>query len=355
MQTFKAHKLYDNVIIGGGQAGLSVAYFLKRANLDYVILDEQQSSGGSWLHTWDSLKLFSPSTYSSLSGWQMPQTKNEYPTKNEFIDYITAYEKRYDFPVQRNTIVKNVTKVDIYFKIETNQETIFSKTLVSATGTAKNPFIPHYPDSNLFEGQQLHSVDYKNTEDLENKKILVVGSGNSGAQILAEISKVAKTKWITLKDPVFLPKEIDGRYLFKQANERFFEGKKSPNQNQKVSLGDIVQIESVREGLDRNVFEDHRPFKAFFEDGVIWEDGTKENFDLVIWCTGFRANLNHLNSLNIIQNNRIDTNETRSKKEPNLWLVGYGNWTGFASATIYGVGKTARKTAKEIIDLLNKK
>lgn len=350
MTEYKGLKVYDIIIIGGGQAGISVAYFLKRTDFNYLILDDQESPGGAWQHTWDSLKLFSPSTYSSLSGWQMPDTKKEYPTKKEFIDYMTAYEKRYDFPVQRNTLVTNVTKEENYFKIETNQGTLFSKTLVSATGTAKNPFIPNYTDRNLYEGEQIHSVDYKNPEDLKDKKVLVVGSGNSGAQILAEVSKVAKTTWITLRPPVFLPEEIDGRYLFKQANERFFGGEKSPNQNEKVSLSDIVQVESVREALQRDAFQHQRPFKAFYKNGVIWEDGTKEEFDVVIWCTGFKANLNHLESLNIIDNNKIATEATRSIKEPQLWLVGYGNWTGFASATIYGVGKTARKTVKEMKD-----
>lgn len=74
-------KVYDVIIIGGGQAGLSVAYFLRRSALDYLILDDQQDPGGSWRQTWDNLKLFSPSEYSSLSGWAMPKSKEEYPKK----------------------------------------------------------------------------------------------------------------------------------------------------------------------------------------------------------------------------------------------------------------------------------
>ena len=95
-------KIFDTIIIGGGQAGLSVGYFMKRTHLDYVILDNQAKPGGAWLHTWDSLNLFSPSKYSSLSGWQMPTTQNEYPTKAELLNYLSEYEKRYDFPIVRN-------------------------------------------------------------------------------------------------------------------------------------------------------------------------------------------------------------------------------------------------------------
>lgn len=340
-------KLYDTIIIGGGQAGLSVAYFLRRTNLDYIVFDDQNKSGGSWLHTWNSLKLFSPTKYSSLSGWQMKSSKNEYPTKDEFLDYLLEYEKRYDFPVLRNTNVIQVSKKGTYFQVETNKGIYYSKSLVSATGSAKNPFIPDYPDANKFQGAQMHSVDYLNADKLLQKKVIIVGAGNSGAQILAEVSKVASTKWVTLHPPIFLPDHIDGRYLFIQANESYF-NKETKEYNQRVSLSDIVQVESVKEGLQKDIYKDFRPFKAFYEYGVIWSNGKKEKFDVVIWCTGFKPNLDHLQKLNIIDKNRIETNYTQSVKEPGLWLVGYGNWTGFASATIFGVGKTAKHTAKEI-------
>ncbi|SIR31936.1 ArsO family NAD(P)H-dependent flavin-containing monooxygenase [Maribacter ulvicola] len=344
--------IYDCIIIGGGQAGLSVAYFLKRSKLNYLILDVESNTGGSWLHTWDSLKLFSPSQYSSLSGWQMPTTKQEYPTKYEYLNYLSNYEKRYNFPIQRNTFVEEVVKEKELFKLKTNRGDFVSKTVVSATGTARSPFIPDYPYIEHYLGVQIHSSSYKNNSEFEHKRVLVVGGGNSGAQILAEVSKVAYTKWVTLEKPVFLPEEIDGRYLFNQANKKYFN---QPNASDplQVSLSDIVQVESVKEGLIRGVFKDNRPFTSFYENGVVWQDGKKEVFDAIIWCTGFKPHLNHLNSLNIVENNKVATNHTRAIKEPNLWVVGYGNWTGFASATIYGVGKTAKHTAKEIISTLS--
>ncbi|MDZ7720862.1 MAG: ArsO family NAD(P)H-dependent flavin-containing monooxygenase [Balneolaceae bacterium] len=340
-------KIYDTIIIGGGQAGLSVAYFLRRSDLEYLILDDHKEAGGSWLETWDSLKLFSPSEYSSLPGWQMPKSENEYPTKNEFIDYLKAYQERYDFPVQRNTYVSRVEKENGLFKIETSEGDLCTKTLVSATGTAKNPFIPDYPNRNDFKGMQIHSVTYRNPNDFKGKKVLVVGGGNSGAQILAEVSKVAKTKWVTKEPPEFLPEEIDGRYLFKQANARYLKND-TQTYKQEVSLSNIVQVESVKDGLKRDIYDAVRPFDSFYENGVVWQNGEKEGLDAVIWCTGFRPNIHHLQPINIMESNHIKTENTRSLKEPNLWLVGYGNWTGFASATIYGVGKTARATVKEI-------
>lgn len=346
-------KVYDVIIIGGGQAGLSVAYFLRRSPLNYLILDNQQEAGGSWLQTWDSLKLFSPSDYSSLSGWAMPKSNEEYPTKAEFINYLSAYENRYDFAIQRETEVFQVEKENELFKISTNKGVFYSKTLVSATGTARNPFIPEHPDRTIFSGEQIHSVNYNNPNDFKDKKLLVVGGGNSGAQILAEVSKVANTRWVTLNEPTFLPDDIDGRYLFNEATQKFL-GKSNQNSTGdfSVSLSNIVMIQSVKEARTRNVLNAVRLFKEFYENGVIWDDGAKEQFDTIIWCTGFRANLNHLEALDVIENKKIATKNTRSIKEPNLWLVGYGNCTGFASATIYGVGKTARQTVKEIINEL---
>ena len=107
-------------------------------------------------------------------------------------------------------------------------------------------------------------------------------------------------------------------------------------------------VDSVKEARSRGVLNAKRPFSAFYKDGVIWDDGTKTAFDAVIWCTGFKANLKHLKPLDIITRDRITTIGTKATKMPGLWLVGYGSWTGFASATIYGVGKTARQAVKEI-------
>lgn len=348
-------KIYDVLVIGGGQAGLSVAYFLRRKKRDYLVLDDKEKSGGAWLQTWDSLKLFSPTEYSSLSGWAMPKSEHEYPTKDEFIAYLEQYETRYEIPIQRNTRVLSVRKENELFRVETNLGIFYSKTLVSATGTAKQPFIPEYPTQNLFKGEQLHSLYYKNADALVGKKVLIVGGGNSGAQILAEVSKVAQTQWVTIEEPNFLPDNIDGRYLFNAATQKFLGKTSNTSSGIKASLSNIVMVESVKEARNRNVLHAKRPFSSFYEYGVVWDNGTKESFDVVLWCTGFKANLKHLKLLNIIENNRIKTQYTRAIKEPNLWLVGYGSWTGFASATIYGVGKTARQTVNELVNVLNNK
>lgn len=339
--------IYDVVIIGGGQSGLACGYFLRRTQLKYIILDEQSEPGGTWLHTWDSLRLFSPAEHSSLPGWLMPKSNEAYPSKKHTIDYLKEYEKRYKLNVQRPVAVSKVKKENGVFWIETSAGSYKSKAVVSATGTWKNPYIPEYEGREIFKGQQLHSSHYKSSAQLKGQKVLIIGGGNSGAQILAEVSKTHDTTWVTMKDPKFLPDEVDGRYLFEFATKQYkarLEGKKIEPVG---SLGDVVMVESVKEARDRGVLHTKRPFKKFYENGLIWQDGTKEEYDVVIWCTGFKSSLDHLSDF-VNEEGQIPTQLTKAQDVEGLWLVGYGSWTGYASATLIGVGRTARQTVKEL-------
>lgn len=345
----------DVVIIGGGQSGLAMGYYLRRTGLSFVILDEQAQPGGSWLHTWHSLKLFSPAEHSSLPGWLMPKTEDEYPGKAQVINYLAEYEKRYNLPVERPVKVKKVVYTPEGYTIHTTAGQWQAKAVVSATGSWHTPYVPEYPDRHLYLGYQVHSAHYQKAEDFAGKKVLIVGGGNSGAQILAEVSKVAHTTWVTEKEPTFLPDEVDGRYLFEFATRQYKARQEGKTIQPVGSLGDIVMVASVKEARQRNVLHSVRPFKKFTATGVRWPDGREEEFDVVIWCTGFKPALNHLQPLGIIEaDGKVLTNETKAVKSPGLWLVGYGSWTGYASATLIGVGRTARSTAEEIAKELRK-
>ncbi|MDX1628684.1 MAG: ArsO family NAD(P)H-dependent flavin-containing monooxygenase [Fulvivirga sp.] len=344
------NKKFDVVVIGGGQSGLACGYYLRRTDLNYIILDDQENAGGAWLQTWDSLKLFSPAEHSSLPGWLMPKDVEEYPTKKHVIKYLQAYEKRYNLPIKRPVCVRSVTKNGHKFIILTDHEELEAKTVISATGTWKKPFIPDYEGIESFNGLQLHSAHYKSPKQIEGNKVLIVGGGNSGAQILAEVSKSHLTTWVTLKDPKFLPDDVDGRYLFEFATRQY----KARLAGEKIepvgTLGDVVMVESVKEARSRDDLKAVRPFRALYKKGVIWENGTKERFDAIIWCTGFKSALDHLSDFQ--EKGRIPTQGTRARNVKGLWLVGYGNWTGYASATLIGVGRTARQTIKEVNEYL---
>jgi thioredoxin reductase len=346
---------FDVIVIGGGQSGMAMGYYLRRTGLSYVILDNQNKPGGAWSHTWKSLRLFSPSQWSSLPGMIMTTDRSRqavgtdyYPTRDEAIEYLKAYESKYLLPVRRPVDVIDVRKVNEEFQVETSIGILTSSVVVSATGSFNNPHIPQFDGIERFEGDILHSGQYNSPLPFENKRVAIIGEGNSGAQILAEVSKVAETIWITQKQPRFLSDHIDGRYLFDAATQ-MYEAQKAGKEYKPPSLGDIVMIDSVKDARARKVLNSVRPFDHFTEHSVVWEDGHEENIDAVIICTGFKPSLTHLKSLDVINGDgKADTIGTKSKKVAGLWLVGYGNWTGFASATLIGVGRSAKKTVDEI-------
>lgn len=348
--------MYDVIIVGGGQAGLSMAYFTKRITDNYLVVDNQDQPGGSWLHTWNSLRLFSPTEYSSLSGWAMPKGAEEYPTKKDFINYLTAYEERYKFPIRRGVQVESVTWVNnVYIVALNNGEVLETKALVSCTGTSSGPFIPTYKGAELFKGSQIHSINYQSPKDFMGKKTLVVGAGNTGAQLVSELrTEGVNTTWTSLHEPEFLPDDVDGRYLFDNYNKKYFEQKHHAPQKSEFSLSQIVMVEPVKKAREKGLLYSRLAHFEFTENGVLWLDTQEnENIHAVIWCTGFKPYIPFLKSFHLEQPSAQNTEMTQAKNQKGLWLVGYGNFTGYASATIYGVGKTARETAKEMETYLN--
>ena len=343
---------YDVIVIGGGQSGLATGYYLRKTELDFLILDNQHEAGGAWLHTWYSLNLFSPASSSSLPGWMMPKTKDEYPTREEAVHYLKQYEERYQLPVERPVSVKNATRdEDKIFRLHTSAGEYRCRCLVNATGTWQNPYIPGYPGQSKFEGIQIHSAHYKSPEPFRGKRVLIVGGGNSAAQILAEVSRFCETIWVTKKTPRFLPDDVDGRYLFQQATKLYKARQNNESTvNSVFSLGDIVMVPPVKEARERGVLKSYRPFKKFDQKGILWHDGSHSEIDAVIWCTGFKPALGHLRGLPVFEEGtrRVAVKGTRSAKISNMWFVGYGSWTGYASATLIGVGRTAKRTVEEI-------
>ncbi len=340
----------DVLIIGGGQAALATAYFLRRTQLSFLLLDEQAAPGGAWLHGWESLRLFSPATWSSIPGWPMPASESTYPTRAEVIDYLSRYEERYQLPVLRPVHVEAVERDGDYLRVRAGERSWRARAVVSATGTWSHPYIPDYPGREQFAGMQLHSAHYVDPAPFAGQRVMIVGGGNSGAQILAEVSKVAETLWITPEPPLFLADDVDGRVLFERATERWRAQQEGRTVEQPIGgLGDVVMVEPVREARGRGVLVSERPFARFTPHGVEWADGRQAAVDAVIWCTGFRPALDHLRALGVIEaDGKVAVEGTRALKQPNLWLVGYGEWTGAASATLIGVTRTARSTVSEI-------
>ena len=353
--TLPDERSFDVVVIGGGQAGLATAYYLRRTGHSFVILDSQPESGGAWLRSWKSLQLFSPAQWSSLPGWLFPGNPERYPTRDEVISYIRQYEERYKFPIRRPVDVREVRKRGDRFEIYSSDGVYDARAVVSATGTWRKPYVPHYPGMDEFEGMQVHSAEYDSPERFSGRTVLVVGAGNSGAQIMAELSLYSDAIWVTLAEPQYLPDDVDGRVLFDRASEQYRALTGNGDAKKPADLlGHIVMVAPVREARDRGELVSRRPFSRFTRDGVVWPDGTETAVDAVVWCTGFRPSLDHLRPLGIVnEQGRVDVKDGRSLTEPMLWLAGYGNWTGFASATLIGVGRSARAAAQSIGEALD--
>ncbi|MET9514354.1 ArsO family NAD(P)H-dependent flavin-containing monooxygenase [Streptomyces sp. NPDC002994] len=345
----------DVVVIGGGQAGLAAGYHLRRLGLDFVILDDRAGAGGAWQHAWDSLHLFSPAAYSSLPGRPMPvQAGKLYPDASHVVGYLTAYEQRYELPVHRPVRVAGVHRDAQVLRVETDSGSWRARAVISATGTWWRPFLPAVPGRGVFRGRQVHTVEYRSPADFAGQRVVVVGGGNSGAQIAADLAYDTELTWVTRRPARFLADDIDGRALFDAATARRRALDAGTTDTGGVaSLGDIVAVPPVREARDAGLLKAQPMFTRLTADGVEWADGTRAEADAVIWCTGFRPALSPLAPLGLRgSRGHIPTVGTRAVDEPRLHLLGYGDWTGPASATLIGVGRPARDATREIAELL---
>lgn len=391
--TTAAPTAVDVAVIGGGQAGLAAGFHLQRLARDvergraagpapsFVILDAAGEAGGAWRHFWDSLELFSPAEHSSLPGHRMPAlpdasaTESGNPDALHVVDYLADYEQRYSLPVRRTARVSTVTRDAS--AAEEPPFTLFLEdgsrltagAVVSATGTFTRPYLPAVPGAAEFAGRRLHSAAYRRPEDFTDQRVLVVGGGNSGPQVAADLlDHAAEVTWACRRPPRFMPDDVDGRVLFQAASARVL-GRDGPSVGE---LGDIVAVPPVRRARDERGLHAVPMVSRLTRRGAAWDDdaglehgwaadsaaaaevrGTDRTFDAMVWSTGFHAELRHLRQLDLsttgagVPRTRSDL-PTASTDVPGLYLLGYGDWCGPASATLVGVGVWARNTVEDV-------
>ena len=190
---------YDTIIIGGGQAGLAIGHELARRGLSFVILDAGERIGDSWRKRWDSLRLFTPAPYDSLPGMSFPGPKHAYPTKDELADYLETYAVTFDLPVRAGVKVDAVLKKEDGFIVIAGELRVESHNVVVATGAFHAPRVPQFAGELDPSILQLHSCDYRRPSQLRRGGVLVVGAGNSGAEIALEASRRHPT-WLSGRD-----------------------------------------------------------------------------------------------------------------------------------------------------------
>ena len=189
-------EFFDTVVIGGGQAGLAVGYYLARQQRDFVILDAHERIGDAWRLRWDSLRLFTPAKYDGLPGMPFPGDRLSFPTKDEQAGYLEGYAARFGLPVRTGVRVDRLWREDDHFVISSGDRRLMAANVVVATGTCYAPKVPAVSDQLAPGVTQLHSSDYRNPAQLRQGPVLVVGLGNSGAEIALEVSHTHPT-WVS--------------------------------------------------------------------------------------------------------------------------------------------------------------
>ncbi|MCH1865782.1 ArsO family NAD(P)H-dependent flavin-containing monooxygenase [Nocardioides sp. CFH 31398] len=351
----------DVVVVGGGQSGLATAYHLLRRNrrratpLTYVVLDDRDRPGAAWLDGWPSLRLFSPAGYSSLPGWPMPKAPGDAnPLAQHVVDYLTAYEERYDLPVVRPVRVRGISDGDGgRLLVDAGGRAWSARAVVHATGTWSAPFWPAVPGMRDFAGTQVHTHDYRGPAAYAGQRVLVVGGGNSGAQVAADLALAdVVVTWAAARPPRLLPDDVDGRRLFELATQRV----QDPDAHAGVGpLGDVVAVPDVRRARDERGLRAVAMPERLTATGATWPDGTETPYDAVVWCTGFRPALAHVgrrHATEVPAGWDRGAHRVRSADDPRVWFVGYGDWCGPASATLIGVGMAARAAAEGIDGML---
>jgi putative flavoprotein involved in K+ transport len=191
--SYPATEPLDAVIIGGGQAGLVMGYHLMRQGRRFEILDEQQRIGDAWRKRWDSLRLFTPARFDGLPGMRFPGDALAFPTKDELADFLEAYANRYALPVRLGVHVDSLSREDGMFAITAGDRRWTAERVIVTTGAFRNPRVPDLARGLGASVVQLHSAEYRNPGQLQPGPVLVVGLGNSGAEIALELSRTHPT------------------------------------------------------------------------------------------------------------------------------------------------------------------
>ncbi|WP_203579271.1 NAD(P)-binding domain-containing protein [Microbacterium hibisci] len=350
----------DVVVIGAGQAGLSAAYHLQRRGFvplgraaageqTFVVLDANPRPGGAWQHRWSSLRMATVNGIHELPGFAVPPADPTAASRDILPAYFAEYEERFALDVLRPVSVRAVRRADDdpagRLLVETDRGTWASRFVVNATGTWTRPFWPRYPGQERFLGRQLHVADYVSADEFRGERVVIVGAGVSGVQLLDEISHVADTFWVTRREPEWIEDDFDipARVAaIAGVEDRVRRG---------LPPGSVISVTGMhwtpwaRAAQRRGVLVRHPMFSTIEEHGVRMPDGTFEPADVILWATGFRPALDHLAPLRLrTPDGGFRVENGRSLDEPRLFLIGYG-----PSQSTVGANRAGRDAVRAIV------
>lgn len=345
------HKTTDVVVIGAGQAGLSASYHLQRRGVEHKVLDAEQGPGGAWRHRWKSLVMATVNGISDLPGIAKPDVDPTEPSSEFLSRYFDAYERELGIAVLRPAKVTSVAREDAdpagSLRVSSDRGEWSAKAVINATGTWTRPFWPIYPGRSTFLGRQLHVADYVSAEELAGLHVIVVGGGISAVGLLDEISQVTTTSWFTRREPEWRDATFDaqaGHNAVALVEERVRQG--LPPQSV-VAVTGLIWTPALRAAEKRGALDRRPMFTAIEPDGVRLTDGSLHRADVILWATGFRAELEHLAPLHLRgSGGGIAMDGTQVAAEPRVHLVGYG-----PSASTIGANRAGRAAVAAILKL----
>jgi putative flavoprotein involved in K+ transport len=276
-------------VIGAGQAGLAMGYFLQQKGIPFVILERADSIGPAWRERWHSLTLFTPRRYSGLPGLVFPGDPDGYPTRDEVIDYLERYAEAFELPVELNREVRELRAEEGPFTLDVDGRTRSSDQVVVATGPFQTPYIPNLAQRLSAEVHQAHAVGYRRPSDLPQGIVLVVGGGNTGFQIAKELSRTHKVVLSVGSRQKPLPQRLAGRDLFWWLTKsRLLSTTVESRLGSRMRHREMLIGSSPRE-LRRRYEVELKP-RAVGASGraVHFEDGSEIDVAAVIWATGYR-------------------------------------------------------------------
>jgi|KBSSwiStaDraftv2_1062776.scaffolds.fasta_scaffold47226_2 putative flavoprotein involved in K+ transport len=347
------------VIIGGGQSGLSVGYHLARRGLPFVILDANARVGDSWRHRWDSLRLFTPARFNGLDGWPFPAAPDVFPTKDEMADYLESYAAHFSLPVRARTRVTKLSKRDGTFIVDTDSGSIAADQVVVAMATYQASRIPRLAKELDPSIVQLHSGAYRNPAQLREGGVLLVGAGNSGAEIAIEVARTHRT-WMSGRDVGEVPFRISswvGQHLLAPFVLRvLFHRILTVNTplGRKVRPGVLSRggplIRTRRSNL-RTAGVERVVRVAGVKDGwpVLTDGRVMSDVANVIWCTGYHAGFDWIDLPVLDEDGEPRHERGLVASEPGLYFVGLHFLYALSSTMIHGVGRDASRVVDAIV------
>jgi putative flavoprotein involved in K+ transport len=352
---FRAERI-DTIVIGGGQAGLSVGHHLAKRGINFLILDANNRIGNAWRNRWDSLRLFTPARYVELPGMRFPGKGDAFPTKDQIADYLESYADRFQLPVQCGVKVDRLGKEGEHFVIQAGKLRYEADNVVVAMADYQVPKIPAFAQDLDPGTLQLHPQSYRNPWQLQEGGVLVVGVGNSGADIAIDVARSHQT-WIAGKESGHIPWNIN---TFFARNVAFrvirFLGhhvltlgtpmgrKKRPQLLHRATP--LIRVKP-KDLIDAGI--QHVGRVTGVQDGKpLLEDGGTIDVRNVIWCTGYEPGFSWID-LPAFDKECRPAHERGISKVPGLYFVGLHFQYAMSSATLIGVGRDAEYVVKAVV------